>query len=65
MMDSFDVEILSHLLLQHFFVDYMLANSESRGGLETMMIEGIPSVAEYLADYCSAAVSITLLLCFM
>ncbi|KAH7676584.1 acyl-CoA dehydrogenase protein [Dioscorea alata] len=39
----------------HFFVDYMLATSESRRGLETMMIEGIPSVAEYLADYCSAA----------
>ncbi|KAM0954409.1 putative aminoglycoside phosphotransferase, acyl-CoA oxidase/dehydrogenase, central [Dioscorea sansibarensis] len=39
----------------HFFVDYTLGTSESRGGLETMMIEGIPSVAEYLADYCSAA----------
>ncbi|KAJ0979775.1 hypothetical protein J5N97_015249 [Dioscorea zingiberensis] len=39
----------------HFFVDYTSSTSGVNSGLEINKPEGIPSVAEYLADYCSAA----------
>lgn len=47
---------------QHYIIDFAaLGEHKSSEGLETSGIpEGIPSLVEYLAVYCSAAVSNTL-----
>lgn len=49
------------IIVQLYIVDVALGECESYEGLEFSGIpEGIPSLVEYLAVYCSAAVSITL-----
>lgn len=42
---------------QHYIVDISLDKIEENGGVEfTGIPEGIPSMAEYLADYCAVTV---------
>ncbi|RZR98728.1 hypothetical protein BHM03_00028150 [Ensete ventricosum] len=54
------------IILQLYIVDVALKECESYEGLEFSGIpEGIPSLVEYLAVYCSAAVSIALTFLFL
>lgn len=45
---------------QHYIVDISLDRVEKNGGLEfTEIPEGIPTLAEYLAEYCAITVRTT------
>lgn len=42
---------------QHYIVDISLDKAEKNEGLELIGIpEGVPSLADYVADYCAASV---------
>lgn len=52
------------IIVQLYIVDVALGECESYGLEFSGIPEGIPSLVEYLAVYCSAAVSITLTVFF-
>ena len=46
------------LLLQHYIADIAVGSDKVSDGIESTGIpQGIPPLAEFLADYCSSAVS--------
>ena len=51
---------ISSLPCQHYVLDISLDKVENNGGLEfTGIPEGVPTLAEYLAEYCAVAVRTT------
>ncbi|KAL6526505.1 putative acyl-CoA dehydrogenase ibr3 [Orobanche gracilis] len=53
---DWELSTLGNQMCDHYFVDISLDKVEKYGGLELAGIpEGIPSLADYLADYCAAA----------
>lgn len=52
--------VSSTVSCQHYIVDISLDKVEKNGGLEfTGIPEGIPTLAEYLAEYCATTVRTT------